>query len=210
MISRKAVISQVQTNSGICNRRMPGARMFRMVAITLIEPMIEEMPIMWMANTTKAKLWPPCRLSGGYSVQPAAGPPESMNSVLSNIAKANGRIQKLQLFMRGSAMSGAPIIIGIIQLAKPTQAGITAPNTMISACMVVIWLKKSGSTSCRPGMNSSARMIMAMAPPVKNISSANTRYSVPMSLWLVVNSQRFRKPVGLWSWCSACDCVSWL
>jgi hypothetical protein len=35
--------------------------------------------------------------------------------------KANGRIQKLQLFMRGSAMSGAPIIIGIIQLASPRR-----------------------------------------------------------------------------------------
>ncbi len=64
-ISRKAVISQVQTNSGILSRVMPGARMFRMVAITLIEPMIDEMPIMCTANTTKAKLCPPCRLSGG-------------------------------------------------------------------------------------------------------------------------------------------------
>ena len=33
--------------------------------------------------------------------------------------KANGRIQKLKLFMRGSAMSGAPTCIGIIQLARP-------------------------------------------------------------------------------------------
>ena len=40
--------------------------------------------------------------------------------------------------MRGRAMSGAPIIIGIIQFANPTQAGMTAPNTMINACMVVI------------------------------------------------------------------------
>jgi hypothetical protein len=154
-----------------------------------------------MANTTKAKLVPVCRLSGGYSVQPAAGPPESMNKVDSSMVNAKGRIQKLQLFMRGSAMSGAPIIIGIIQLAKPTQAGMTAPNTMTSACMVVIWLKKSGCTSCRPGMNNSARIIMAMAPPIRNAASDNTRYSVPMSLWLVVNSQRFRKPVGLWSSC---------
>jgi hypothetical protein len=54
------------------------------------------------------------------------------------------QIQKLQLFMRGSAMSGAPIIIGISQLARPTKAGMTAPKTITSACMVVIWLKKCG------------------------------------------------------------------
>ena len=105
-----------------------------------------------------------------------------MNSVDKSIANAKGRIQKLQLFMRGSAMSGAPIIIGIIQFAKPTHAGITAPNTMISACMVVIWLKKSGSTNCNPGIKSSSLMTMAIAPPIKNINRENTRYSVPMSL----------------------------
>ena len=44
-ISRKAVISQVQTNSGIFIRVMPGARKLRMVAITLMAPMIELMPI---------------------------------------------------------------------------------------------------------------------------------------------------------------------
>ncbi len=67
------------------------------------------------------------------------------------MVKANGRIQKLQLFIRGSAISGAPIIMGISQLAKPVKAGITAPNTMIRPCTVVIWLKKLGSTICNPG-----------------------------------------------------------
>ena len=37
-------------------------------------------------------------------------------------------------------MSEAPIIIGIIQLAKPTKAGMIAPKTMIRACRVNIWL----------------------------------------------------------------------
>jgi hypothetical protein len=84
-----------------------------------------------------------------------------MNSVRQQQqVKANGMIQNDQLFMRGSAMSGAPIISGTIQLARPTKAGITAPKIITSACMVVIWLKNSGSTSCRPGWNSSARMTM--------------------------------------------------
>ena len=101
--------------------------------------------------------------------------------------------------MRGSAMSGAPICSGIIQFARPTKAGITAPKIMTSACIVVIWLKNSGCTSWRPGWKSSARMTIAIAPPTRNMISDQTRYSVPMSLWLVVNSHRSRKPCGLWS-----------
>ena len=45
-----------------------------------------------------------------------------MNNDESSMKKANGRIQKLKLLSRGSAMSGAPIIIGINQLASPTNA----------------------------------------------------------------------------------------
>ena len=98
---------------------------------------------------------------------------------------ANGRIQKLKLFSRGSAMSGAPTCKGTIQFASPVQAGITAPKIIISACMVVMELKNCGSTICMPGLNSSARMTMAIAPPMKNMMPANTRYIVPMSLWFV-------------------------
>ncbi len=47
------MISQVQTNSGIFISVMPGARRLRMVAITLIAPMIELMPIRWMAKMKK-------------------------------------------------------------------------------------------------------------------------------------------------------------
>ena len=79
-------------------------------------------------------------------------------------------------------MSGAPTCIGIIQFARPVQAGMTAPKIMTSACMVVIELKNCGSTSCRPGWKSSARMISAMKPPTKNITQAKIRYIVPMSL----------------------------
>ena len=92
-------------------------------------------------------------------------------------------------------MSGAPIIIGICQFAKPTNAGMIAPNTMISPCMVVSWLKNSGCTICRPGWNSSARMVSAMMPPTRNMVKLNHRYIVPMSLWLVVVTQRMM-PVG--------------
>src|SRR5690606_22435432 len=200
-ISRKAVISHDHTNTGIFSRSTPGARRLRMVAMMLIAPMMELMPIRWMAKIEKATLEPPCSDSGGYMVQPPAMEPLGRNRVSSSRVKANGRIQNDQLFMRGSAMSGAPIISGIIQLPRPTKAGITAPKIITSACMVVIWLKNSGCTSCRPGWNSSARMTMAIEPPMMNIASENSRYSVPMSLWLVANTQRARKPCGA-SWCS--------
>ncbi|KAG1242119.1 hypothetical protein G6F68_016350 [Rhizopus microsporus] len=52
---------------------------------------------------------------------------------------ATGSNQKLKLFMRANAMSDAPICIGIIQFAKPTNAGMMAPNTMMMPCMVVNW-----------------------------------------------------------------------
>ncbi|MND56106.1 hypothetical protein D3C80_472030 [compost metagenome] len=57
-MSRKAVISQVQTNSGIFIQPMPGARRLKMVTMTLMAPMMEEIPMMWMAKTNSAVLLP--------------------------------------------------------------------------------------------------------------------------------------------------------
>ena len=96
--------------------------------------------------------------------------------------KANGRIQKLRLFSRGSAMSGAPTCIGIIQFASPAHAGMIAPKIMMSACMVVKELNSCGSKNCSPGWNSSSRISIARKPPMKNIVHAKIRYIVPMSL----------------------------
>ena len=59
--------------------------------------------------------------------------------------------QKLKLFIRAKAMSEAPICSGIIQFAKPTKAGMIAPNTMIRPCIVVNWLNSSGLRNCKPG-----------------------------------------------------------
>ena len=50
--------------------------------------------------------------------------------------------QKLMLFMRGKAMSGAPIISGTNQLPNPPiSAGMTTKNTMIRPCAVTRTLK---------------------------------------------------------------------
>jgi len=132
--------------------------------------------------------------SGAYSVQPTPGaPPGTKNDSTSRVA-ANGSSQNDQLLRRAKAMSGAPIIIGICQFAKPTKAGMIAPKIMIRPCMVVSWLKKSGLTNCRPGENSSARMMIAMIPPTPNMRKLNHRYNVPMSLWLVVVIHRMMPP----------------
>ena len=184
-INKNAVISQVQTNKGMSISFIAGARMLKIVAIILIAPMIEEIPNKCTENTANGRAFPTvigCRTKGGYKVQPPLGAPPSINKVLASNKTPATNIQKLILFMRGKAISAAPIINGICQLAKPTKAGITAPNTITKACMVVIELKKAGSTNCKPGSNNSARITIAIEPPTKNMASANNKYSVPMSL----------------------------
>jgi hypothetical protein len=54
-----------------------------------------------------------------------------MNWAAISSSAAGGSSQNDRLFIRGNAMSGAPICIGISQFAKPTKAGMIAPNTMI-------------------------------------------------------------------------------
>ena len=178
-------MSHDQTKSGMRKSVMPGARMLRIVTITFMDPRMEEAPMRWMAKIVIGKAAPPCSMRGGYIVQPPAGAPPGTKKVDSRMRKAKGRIQKLKLLRRGSAMSGAPTCMGICQLASPVHAGITAPKIMMSACIVVSELKKSGSKNCRPGLKSSSRMSIAMKPPTKNMMPAKMRYIVPMSLWLV-------------------------
>ena len=56
----------------------------------------------------------------------------------SSSTKAGTISQKLILFIRGKAMSGAPIMIGTIQLPKPPiSAGMTTKNTMMRPCAVM-------------------------------------------------------------------------
>src|SRR5258706_6934216 len=98
---------------------MPGARMLRIVVMMLIEPTIEDTPSRWTAKIAMSMPGPIWTDSGGYSVHPeAVAPPGTKNDATSRIA-AGGSSQKLKLFRRRNAMSGAPIIIRICQLAKP-------------------------------------------------------------------------------------------
>ena len=74
-------------------------------------------------------------------VQPAPTPLEpdgpSTKVEVSSSANEAGNSQNEMLFMRGNAMSGAPIISGTIQLPKPPIiAGITMKKIMIRPCAV--------------------------------------------------------------------------
>ncbi len=48
------MINHVHTKSGIRISVIPGARMLRIVVMMLIEPMIEEAPMMWSAKIARS------------------------------------------------------------------------------------------------------------------------------------------------------------
>jgi hypothetical protein len=104
---------------------------------------------------------------------------------------AGTRSQKLMLFMRGNAMSGAPIISGTNQFPNPPIiAGMIVKKIMISACAVIStfqwWVHSSKLavpapmgqawlSTWMPGSISSQRMIPDIAPPSVPAKIANTR-----------------------------------
>src|SRR5207237_1092549 len=169
--SRNTVTSTDHTNSGILCRVMPGARMLKMVVMKLIEPRIDEAPARCsdrIAKSTAGPGWPDVD-NGTYIVQPAPTPlaPGSPSTKVDSSSSANeaGSSQNEMLFMRGNAMSGAPIISGTIQLPKPPIiAGMTMKKIMIRPCEVTNTLKVCGSEKiCIPGICSSSRMAIDKA-----------------------------------------------
>ncbi len=140
--------------------------------------------------------------------------PPGTKSEKHRLQKAGTISQKEMLFMRGKAMSGAPIISGTNQLPKPPIiAGMTMKKTMIRPwavmntfhmCKLASKLASPPKNSTHqprywmPGSPSSIRMMPEMPPPMIPAMIAKIRYSVPMSLWLVDMNQRAKKP-GLWS-----------
>ena len=60
---------------------------------------------------------------------------------LAKKVKAGGNNQKLKLFKRGKAISGAPIIKGTNQFPKPLiKVGMTVKKIIIKACAVITTL----------------------------------------------------------------------
>src|SRR5574342_645547 len=89
-ISRYAVISQVHTNRGIFISVMPGARMLRMVVMMLIEPMIDDAPMMCNAKIARSMPGPIWVESGAYNVQPAAVAPPGTKKETTRSSAAGG------------------------------------------------------------------------------------------------------------------------
>ena len=102
--------------------------------------------------------------------------------------KAGTSSQKLILFIRGKAMSGAPIISGTNQLPKPPIiAGMTMKKTMIRPWAVIStfhrwwprrrWRRRRPRL-CRnwmPGSASSARIMPETVPPMIPATIAKIR-----------------------------------
>ena len=91
--------------------------------------------------------------------------------------------------MRGNAMSGAPIISGTNQLPKPPIiAGMTMKKIMIRPWAVMNTLnvmRLVEDLQARLHAAPAACAIDSAPPMTPRHRCANTRYIVPMSLWLV-------------------------
>lgn len=141
--SKIVVIKTDQTNKGIRSIFISFGRMFIIVVIKLIDPRTLEAPARCnekIARSTAPPLWEILPARGGYTVHPVPAPDSTIED-LSNRIRDGGRSQKLILFIRGKAISGAEIIKGTNQLPKPPiKAGITIKKIIIKAWAVTITL----------------------------------------------------------------------
>lgn len=95
--------------------------MLIMVVIKLIAPKIEEIPAKCrekIARSTDAPAWAIFPANGGYTVHPVPAPASTVEDA-SRRRNEGGSSQKLILFIRGNAISGAPIIKGTSQFPNP-------------------------------------------------------------------------------------------
>ena len=141
--SRKAVIRTAHTKRGSLCLNIPGARLLKIVAIKLIAPIIDEAPDRCRLKIARSTEGPECAwilLSGGYTVHPVPAPPSTRADVRRRISDG-GSSQKLILFLRGKALSGAPILLGTKKLPNPPiRIGITIKKIIRKACAVIITL----------------------------------------------------------------------
>ena len=119
--------------------------MWQIVQIKFIPPKIEDTPDkckLKIAKSTAGPEWYWILLNGGYTVHPVPAP---ISTYVDNTNKINekGNNQKLKLFKRGNAISGAPISKGTIKLPKPPiNKGIAAKKIITIPWLVTIELYK--------------------------------------------------------------------
>jgi len=141
--NKMAVIKTDQTNSGIESNVIEEERIFMIVVIKLIAPKIEEIPARWrlkIAKSTAKPEWNKLPAKGGYTVHPVPTPTPAKDE-MERRANDGGNSQNLMLFIRGKAISWAPIIIGTNQLPNPPiMIGITMKKIITKAWAVTIVL----------------------------------------------------------------------
>lgn len=117
--------------------------MLIIVVMKLIAPKIEETTAKCkekIVRSTDAPAWARLPASGGYTVHPVPAPASTIEDANSR-RKDGGRSQKLMLFIRGNAMSGAPIINGTSQFPKPPiMMGMTMKKIITKAWAVTMTL----------------------------------------------------------------------
>lgn len=117
--------------------------MLIIVVIKLMAPRMDETPARCKEKIVRSTDAPACArfpARGGYTVHPVPAPASTMEEAKSK-RKEGGRSQKLILFIRGNAMSGAPIIKGTNQFPKPPiMMGITIKKIITKAWAVTITL----------------------------------------------------------------------
>lgn len=113
------------------------------VVIKLIAPKIEDTPARWrekIVKSTDAPAWARFPAKGGYTVHPVPAPASTMEDAKRS-RNDGGSSQKLMLFIRGNAISGAPIISGTSQFPKPPIIiGITMKKIITNAWAVTMTL----------------------------------------------------------------------
>lgn len=186
--SRMAVINTDQINSGIRSKDKVLDRIFKIVVIKLIAPKIEDTPAKWREKIIKSIDEPPWNIwleRGGYTVHPVPAP-ISVKEDISNKDKEGGSNQNLMLFMRGNAISGAPIIIGTNQFPNPPIIiGMTIKKIITNACAVTRTLKIWSFCPIILGWESLSRIIILIEAPNNPAHRPKPKYIVPMSLWFV-------------------------
>lgn len=122
---------------------MPFVRILSDVTIKFIAPNNDEVPEICklkIARSTEPPEWKSDELSGGYTVQPVPAP-NSIKAEKTSSSSDGTKSQKLILFKRGKAMSGAPKKIGNIQFPNPPIiAGITKKKIIKNAWAVITTL----------------------------------------------------------------------
>lgn len=137
------MIPTAQTNKGIRSSVMPRDRILIIVVMKFTAPRIDEIPARCrekILRSTEAPAWAIPAERGGYTVHPVPAP-LSTAPPTSKRVRAGGRSQKLRLFNRGKAISGAPSIKGTSQFPKPPiMMGMTIKKIITKAWAVTMTL----------------------------------------------------------------------